>query len=68
MFEIFGGAFGLVMLICFALVIFIAFREIACWYFKTTDIVRLLTEIRDSIRKSPGTTRQKERHEQNVPL
>jgi hypothetical protein len=54
MFEIFGGVFGLVMLICFALVIFVAFREIACWYFKTTDIVRLLTEIRGSIRKSPG--------------
>ena len=34
------------------LLVFIICREIVCWYFKLTQIVSLLTEIRDALKKN----------------
>ena len=39
----------LLSILAFLLIAFLVCREIACWYWKLNDVVRLLTDIRDNL-------------------
>jgi len=40
----------LITILVVALIIFLVFRELVCWYFKINKTVELLEEIRDSLK------------------
>lgn len=43
-----------ITILVIAIVLFLIFREIVCWYWKINQFVKLLEEIRDLLRSLPG--------------
>lgn len=49
--ELFGSLVGTIMIVAFLVLLFILLRNVILWYYKINDIVAVLNEIKEELKK-----------------